>query len=379
MSSAAVLARTVLLSLTDESSRRKIGWVLAAIFSPVILIVALLCCLLGGTSEHNTSMVELCFHGGALPENVPAEYRIYMEDMQSSFSKLDELIEEINSMTEGDERLDDTRVKAIFYALFFGTDAPEGQADQDFVDCFVTYEERTRTMTVTDKDGNKVEQEETYTVAVPITDLETIWSNVSAETGLTISAEQKRNADSIYNLVLYGSSTGMEGWIPGADVPYIGADGFCSPIGSGWQSRVTSEFGYRKDPFTGETRGHTGMDLSVPTGTLSGRLCPAQSLWPSTTAATATTWWWTTAADCPLCTPTTPSCWSGWDRRWRRETLYLCPVPPAAPPVPTCTLRCVSTENARTRDTICPHDWRRKRTWNIWKKQRSKRSRRSRS
>lgn len=86
-------------------------------------------------------------------------------------------------------------------------------------------------------------------------------------TGLTISAEQKNNADSIYNLVLYGSSTGMEGWIPGAEVPYIGADGFCSPIGSGWQSRVTSEFGYRSDPFTGETRGHTGMDLSVPTGT----------------------------------------------------------------------------------------------------------------
>ena len=267
MSSAAALARTVLLSLTDESSRRKIGWVLAAIFSPVILVVALLCCLLGGTSEHNTSMVELCFHGGALPENVPAEYRIYMEDMQSSFSKLDELIEEINCMTEGDERLDDTRVKAIFYALFFGTDAPEGRADQDFVDCFVTYEERTRTVTVTDKDGNEVEQEETYTVAVPITDLETVWSNVSAATGLSISAEQKRNADSIYNLVRYGSSTGMEGWIPGADVPYIGADGFCSPIGSGWQSRVTSEFGYRKDPFTGETRGHTGMDLSVPTGT----------------------------------------------------------------------------------------------------------------
>ena len=42
MSSAAVLAKTVLLSLTDESSRRKIGWVLAAIFSPVILVVALL-------------------------------------------------------------------------------------------------------------------------------------------------------------------------------------------------------------------------------------------------------------------------------------------------------------------------------------------------
>ena len=159
MSSAAVLAKTVLLSLTDESRRRKIGWVLAAIFSPVILVVALLCCLLGGTSEHNSSMVELCFHGGALPENVPAEYRIYMEDMQSSFSKLDELIEEINCMTEGDERLDDTRVKAIFYALYFGADDPQSAADQDFVDCFVTYEERTRTVSVTDENGNEVEQE----------------------------------------------------------------------------------------------------------------------------------------------------------------------------------------------------------------------------
>lgn len=108
MSAAGMLTRTVLLSLTDESSRRKIGWVLAAIFSPVILVVALLCCLLGGTSEHNSSMVELCFHGGALPESVPAEYRTYMEDMQSSFSKLDELTEKINRMTEGDKRLDDT-------------------------------------------------------------------------------------------------------------------------------------------------------------------------------------------------------------------------------------------------------------------------------
>ena len=265
--SAGAAARAAAALLTDERARNSVGWVLAVIFSPVILVIALLCCLLGGTSQHNTSMVELCFHGGTLPESVPAEYRIYMEDMQSSFSKLNELTEKINRMTEGDERLDDTRVKAIFYALYFGADDPQSAADPDFMDCFVTYEEHTRTVTVIDENGNEVEQEETYTVAVPIPDLETVWSNISAAAGLTISEEQKINADSIYNLVLYGSSTGMEGWIPGAETPYIGADGFCSPIGSGWQSRVTSEFGYRSDPFTGETRGHAGMDLSVPTGT----------------------------------------------------------------------------------------------------------------
>ena len=82
-----------------------------------------------------------------------------------------------------------------------------------------------------------------------------------------MTEEHRSNADSIYNLVRYGSSTGTEEWIPGAEVPFIGADGFCSPIGSGWESRVTSEFGYRRDPFTGETRGHTGIDIAVPTGT----------------------------------------------------------------------------------------------------------------
>lgn len=264
---AAALVKAAIAALSDENTRKKLGWVLAAILSPVILLIAFLCALGSGASSHNLSVVELCFYRGTIPAGTPEEYRAYIGEMREGFDLLDGAIENINELTEGEDGLDGIRVKALFYALYFGADSPGQQDCRKFTDCFVTYEERTRTVTVTDKDGNEVEQEETYTVAVPITDLETIWSNVSAETGLTISAEQKRNADSIYNLVLYGSSTGMDGWIPGAEVPYIGADGFCSPIGSGWQSRVTSEFGYRSDPFTGETRGHTGMDLSVPTGT----------------------------------------------------------------------------------------------------------------
>ena len=38
-------------------------------------------------------------------------------------------------------------------------------------------------------------------------------------------------------------------------------------MGSSCESRVTSEFGYRSDPFTGQTKGHTGIDIAVPTGT----------------------------------------------------------------------------------------------------------------
>lgn len=260
----AAAIKAALLALTDENARKKIGWVLVAIFSPVILLIALLCSLASGGAEHNISVVELCFRGGALPADTPVEYREHIQEMRESFSQLDTLIAQANEMAEGEDSLDATRIKAIFYALYFGADDPESQASQAFLDCFVTYEERTTTL---DAEGNVVELEEPYTVIVPITDLEIVWSNVIALTGTAISEEQKANADSIYNQIRYGVSTGPEDWIPGAEVPYIGADGFCSPIGVGWESRVTSEFGYRRDPFTGALSGHTGMDLAVPTGT----------------------------------------------------------------------------------------------------------------
>ena len=110
-----------------------------------------------------------------------------------------------------------------------------------------------------------MEQEEAYTVATPIDDLNTIYQNISAVTGATVTDEQKATADSVYNLVRYGSAGGLG--LGGSDVPFIGADGFCSPVGENWRNIVTSEFGYRRDPFTGQTKGHSGMDLAVPTGT----------------------------------------------------------------------------------------------------------------
>ena len=268
---AAVVAKVAAAVLTNDKLRKTLGWIIAAILSPLILIIVIICALLSGTADHNNTAVGLCFEGGVISGNVPESYRGYIEDMRSSFTLLDGSIASINAEMEGDDSLDSTRIKAIFYSLFFGADSPSGKDHRRFVECFVTYEERTRT--VTDEDGN--ESEETYTVAVPVKELPVVYSNISASMGVSVTQEHQVNATEIYYRVLYGRPAPTYGdefdeWsngLPLSSAPFIGADGFCSPLGEGWRSMVTSEFGYRKDPFTGKSAGHSGLDLGAPKGT----------------------------------------------------------------------------------------------------------------
>ena len=263
MANPALIAKAAAIILTDEKARKAVGWTLVAILSPLILLIAFLCSLGSGATEHNITAVELCFYDTiGIPAETPEEYRLCIEAMRASFAQLDIAIAAINENTEEETSLDDIRVKAIFYALYFGAESHRDA--QSFADCFVTWEERIRTVLVEGSDPPE-ETEEIYSAAIPIEDLGTVWQNIAAM-GVTPTAEQRSNADSIYNLIRYGAAGGGSGFA-GSDVPFIGADGFCSPIGENWRNVVTSEFGYRRDPFTGERKGHSGMDLAVPTGT----------------------------------------------------------------------------------------------------------------
>ncbi len=45
-------------------------------------------------------------------------------------------------------------------------------------------------------------------------------------------------------------------------------EGFHSPFaGMNWQAYITSNFGYRADPFTGNRSGHSGLDIGMPRST----------------------------------------------------------------------------------------------------------------
>ena len=192
--------------------------VIAAILTPFILIIIMLCSLMSGMASHNNAAVDYTFNGGMLPITMPAEYKTYITEMRSCFSSLDSAIAAVESEMEDGDSLDSIRVKAVFYALYFGSDSLQlrSAAARDFVECFVTYEERTRTVTEIDDNGNEVEVEETYLVAVPIEDLPTIYANVGNHVGRAVTSDDAANITEIYLRVLYdnfdlGADMSLEG------------------------------------------------------------------------------------------------------------------------------------------------------------------------
>ena len=97
MSMSAIAARAAALLLTSEKGRKGVGFLLVAIFAPVILIAAILCSATSGGADHNNLAVEASFYGTSFTDSVPAEFQTHITDMQTAFSLLDSAVAEANA------------------------------------------------------------------------------------------------------------------------------------------------------------------------------------------------------------------------------------------------------------------------------------------
>ena len=197
---AGMIAKAAATALSNEKLRKGIGWGLVAVLSPVILLIAALCSIGTGGADHNNQAVAAAFYGTSYSTEVPMAFRSHIEEMRSAFSLLDSAVASVNGRTEGGNSLDPIRVKAVFYALCFGEDAPGRRAANRFAECFYTWETRTRTVDVENDDGTVTSMEEEYTVAVPVS-LHQAYANLEAELGRTITEDDKSNINHIYTMI----------------------------------------------------------------------------------------------------------------------------------------------------------------------------------
>ena len=230
-----MLIKVAATLLTSEKGRKGVGFLLVAIFAPVLLIAAILCSAASGGAEHNNFAVEASFYGVTHDGEMPAAFRTHIADMQTAFTLLDSAVADANAAMADGNRLDPIQVKAIFYALCFGESAPSQRAADRFVDCFFITEQRTRSVTVELEDGSIIEREETYTATVPLS-LAAAYENLAAKLGRTITDEDKENAAHIYTMIA-GNANGSDG---------TGASGGTIQIdygyGSGGTELDTSQF-----------------------------------------------------------------------------------------------------------------------------------------
>lgn len=216
---APVLARVAAALLTNEDGRKTIGWVLALLLSPLILLVVFICCFGDGASQHNNAVVSAAFYGAELSSQIPAEYRAHITEMQEAFSLLDSATVYVNQKAEGGS-LDPVQVKAVFFALCFGDNAPTRAAADRFVDCFYKTETRTRMVTVTQEDGTEELVEEIYEVAVPLP-VEEVYEKLSTWRGCVVTDAERSNAVDIYAMVMgsMGGDTFNGAYEPGGSAP----------------------------------------------------------------------------------------------------------------------------------------------------------------
>lgn len=201
--------------LSSERGWKTVGWLIAAVLSPLIVTAALLFGIASGAAAHNNAVVDACFYGGQFSEVVPDEYKSHITKMRSDFSSLDSAVASANSIAEYGG-LDPNEVKSVFYVLCFDDGLPTWKSAAGFAGCFYTIESRTREIEVPqyDEDGvplmetlpdgtqrqKVVVEEEEYDVAIPVP-MDTAYANAAAYLGKRLTDDDLKNIEHIYKRI----------------------------------------------------------------------------------------------------------------------------------------------------------------------------------
>lgn len=143
--------------------------------------------------------------------------------------------------------------------------------DMHRLDYSTRMEEHEETVITTDEDGGEIT--DTVTVAETILEFE-VTHKATAEMAVAYGFTPRQNEQlalltgqeyTALWMTLLGGYVNSGGQIIEPDTDWVGTGIFAWPLPQSFT--ITSPFGYRKDPFTGEVTYHSGTDIAAPAGT----------------------------------------------------------------------------------------------------------------
>ncbi len=246
----AVAVKAVLTVATNKKTQKKIGWIFVAIFAPFIIFIALFLSLVSAVHDQLGFVADVAdfVFDKITYTSASAEQAASIKDMQNAFLFIDNVIVQTN--IADNKSLDSNWIKAIFYAMYYGEPDINTVNFTNFVACFYYSEQR----------PNQSNDGLDYTANIPIADNEIIYKNIFNATGKEVSNRAKIIATGVYEM-----QTGGVEMLPSIQ-PLVSETGFTEPIVNSL-SYVTSEFGYRNNPVTGQYEFHPAIDISAARGT----------------------------------------------------------------------------------------------------------------
>ena len=130
----AVMTKKALELAEDKRVRTLLASIAAGIIVVMLIPLLVVVSIFNTQAGFSQDVARIVFDGGPIPTDIDAELSKAMEEMISSFEKLDQTIESLE-----EEGFDDIKVKSFFYILYFTKDMTDFDEEfyAGFVDCFV--------------------------------------------------------------------------------------------------------------------------------------------------------------------------------------------------------------------------------------------------